>query len=64
MSKDKLVLELSEAAAKGWRVRKQYRWDAQQKEFIDLIQRMVVTESGARLDMAEVLAHPWLRREV
>lgn len=64
MSKDQLILGLSEAAAKGWRDRKQHRWDSQQGEFIDLIQRMVVTEPGARLDIEEVLAHPWLRREV
>lgn len=63
MSKDQLILGISEAAAKGWRDRKQNRSDAHQ-EFIDLIQRMVVTEPGARLDIAEVLAHPWLRREV
>lgn len=62
MFKDQLILGISEAAAKGWRDRKQNRSDDHQ-EFIDLIQRMVVTEPSARLDIAEVLAHPWLRRE-
>lgn len=62
MSKDQLILGIQEAAAKGWRARKQNLSDAQQ-EFVDLIQRMVVTGPSARLNIAEVLAHPWLRRE-
>ncbi|KAL1852418.1 hypothetical protein Daus18300_012177 [Diaporthe australafricana] len=64
MSTDQLVSELSEEAAKGWEDRKQHRWDGRQEEFIDLIQRMVTTVPSARLSIAEVLARPWLRREV
>lgn len=63
LSKDQLISELSEAAAKGWGDRGQYSANAQHREFIDLIRRMVVTDPGARLDIAEVLAHPSLRRE-
>ncbi|KAL2276584.1 hypothetical protein FJTKL_00757 [Diaporthe vaccinii] len=64
VSTDQLVSRLSEEAAKGWEERKQHRWDAQQEEFINLIQRMVMTVPSARLDIAEVLVHPWLRRKV
>lgn len=55
---------LSEEAAKGWTERKERHGDAQQQGFIGLIQRMVTTEPGARVDIAEVLAHPFLRRDL
>lgn len=58
-----MMSALSLEAAKGWRKRRELRWDALQDEFIDLLERMVTTVPGARLDIAEVLAHPWLRRE-
>lgn len=61
---DQLMLEISLEAAEGWRRRAGLHWVAQPEEFVDLLQRMVTTVPGARLDIAEVLAHPWLRQEL
>ncbi|KAG6359868.1 hypothetical protein INS49_010921 [Diaporthe citri] len=59
-STEQFMAEISSEAAKGWEKRAGRNWETQHELFIDLLQRMVTTVPGARLDIAEVLAHSWL----
>lgn len=59
-SKEEFMAQLSSEAAHGWEKRARRNWVTQPELFIDLLQRMVISVPGARLDVEGVLTHPWL----
>lgn len=63
-SGDHLIAWLSEEATKGWEERKKSDRNTQGQGLIGLVERMVTTEPGARVDIAGVLAHPFLDRDL
>lgn len=58
-STDKFMEAMSLEAAKGWEEREGQCRMAQPELFMNMLQRMVTTIPGARLDITEVLAHSW-----
>lgn len=63
-SADQLIAWLSEEATRGWQERIKRHGDTQGQGLISLVERMVTTEPGDRVDIAGVLAHPFLRRDL